>query len=70
MVKVSVSQSHNIRWQLEVFACAKHLLFHPAPDVIVIKNPPANAGDIRDFKFNPWVKRPPQVGHGNPLQCF
>ena len=28
--------------------------FHPVPAGAVIKNPPANAGDIRD-SFDPWL---------------
>ena len=33
--------------------------------VLVVKNPPANAGDIRD----PGSGRPPGGRHGSPLQC-
>ena len=35
--------------------------------VLVIKNPPANAGDKRS-RFDPWVGKIPAGGHGNPLQ--
>jgi len=35
----------------------------------VVKNPPANAGDIRDMGLTPGLKRFPGRGHGNPLQC-
>ena len=35
--------------------------------VLVVKNPPANPGDIRDMGSN-WVRRTPGRGHGNPLQ--
>ena len=34
----------------------------------MIKNPPANAGDIRDRGSIPGSGRPPGGGHGNPLQ--
>ena len=34
-----------------------------------VKNPPANAGDIRDTSSIPGSERPPGEGHGNPLQC-
>ena len=34
---------------------------------LVVKNPPANAGDER-HGFNPWVGNPLERGHGNPLQ--
>ena len=40
-----------------------------APQVaLVVKNPPANAGDERDVGSMPRLERPPGGGHGNPLQ--
>ena len=33
-----------------------------------IKNPPANAGDVRDASLIPGSGRSPGGGHGNPLQ--
>ena len=36
--------------------------------VLVVKNPPANAGDIRDVGLIPGLGRSPGEGHGNPLQ--
>ena len=36
--------------------------------VLVVKNPPANAGDIRDTGSVPGSGRSPGGGHGNPLQ--
>ena len=35
---------------------------------LVVKNPPANAGDTRDVGSIPGSKRSPGAGHGNPLQ--
>ena len=35
---------------------------------LVVKNPPANAGDIRDVGSIPGSGRFPGGGHGNPLQ--
>ena len=35
----------------------------------VVKNPPTNAGDVRDVVSVPGLGRPPGGGHGNPLQC-
>ena len=35
---------------------------------LVVKNPPANAGDIRDAGLIPGSGRPPGGGRGNPLQ--
>ena len=34
----------------------------------MVKNPPANAGDVRDAGSIPGSGRTPGEGHGNPLQ--
>ena len=36
--------------------------------VLVVKNPLANSGDIRDVCLIPVSRRSPGGGHGNPLQ--
>ena len=36
--------------------------------VLVVKNPPANAGHIRDMDLIPRLGRSPREGHGNLLQ--
>ena len=38
------------------------------PGVLVVKNPPANAGDVRDMGSIPGLGRFLGQGHGNPLQ--
>ena len=35
---------------------------------LVVKNPPANAGDIRELGSIPGLGGCPGGGHGNPLQ--
>ena len=35
----------------------------------MVKNLPANAGDIRDAGLFPGSGRSPEGGHGNPLHC-
>ena len=35
----------------------------------MLKNLPANTGDIRDVGSIPRLGRPPGGGHDNPLQC-
>ena len=35
---------------------------------LVVKNPAANVGDIRDAVLIPGLGRSPGGGHGNPLQ--
>ena len=37
--------------------------------VLVVKNPPANGGDIRDTGLIPGWGKSPGGGHGNALQC-
>ena len=35
----------------------------------MVKNPPADTGDVRDVGSVPELGRCPGGGHGNPLQC-
>ena len=35
---------------------------------LVVKNPPANAGDIKDAGSTPGLGRSPGEGNGNPFQ--
>ena len=35
---------------------------------LVVKNPPATAGDIKEASSIPGSRRSPGEGHGNPLQ--
>ena len=37
--------------------------------VLVVKNSPANAGDIKEVDLIPGLGRSPRGGHGNPFQC-
>jgi len=36
--------------------------------VVLVKNPPANAGDVRNMGLIPGSGKSPGEGHGNPLQ--
>ena len=38
------------------------------PGALVVKNPPAKAGDTRDLNWIPASGRSPGGGHGNPLK--
>ena len=38
--------------------------------VLVVKNPPARAGDVRDMGSIPGSGRSPEGGYGNPLRYF
>ena len=41
---------------------------HTSQVVLVVKNMPANAGDIRNAGSIPGLRRFPGGGHGNPLK--
>ena len=43
-------------------------LFWASQVALVVKNLPANAGDVRDTGLIPGLGRSPGGGHGNPLQ--
>ena len=50
-------------------ACKRWLGHEGASQVaLMVKNPPANVGDIRDVGSIPELERYPGGGHGNPLQ--
>ena len=44
------------------------LLYTPQVVVLVVKNPPASAGDAGDLGLISGSGRTPGGGHGNPLQ--
>ena len=50
---------------LFLFGCTRKMASQVA---LVVKNPPANAGDVRDLTSIPGSGRSPGVGHGNLLQ--
>ena len=46
-----------------------HATIYGASQVaLVVNNPPANTGDIRDVGSIPGLGKSPGGGHGNPLQ--
>ena len=46
-----------------------HIIIYGASQVaLVVKNPSANAGDIRDGGWIPGLGKSPGEGNGNPLQ--
>ena len=47
---------------------ANHIMKWASHVVLVVKNPPANARDIRDMGSIPRLGRSPEGGYGNPLQ--
>ena len=48
----------------------KALLICKSQVALVVKNPPANAGDIRDMGSILHLGRFPREGNGNPLQYY
>ena len=45
-----------------------YFAFGASQVALVVKNPPANSGDVRDSGSIPGLGRFPGEGHGNPLQ--
>ena len=54
MYRYKYSYKYRYRWTSQV--------------VLVVKNPPTKAGDVRDTGSIPVLGRCPREGHGNPLQ--
>ena len=57
------------RWLWARLRLENHCVTRVASQVaLVVKNPPANGGDVRDLGSVPGSGRSPGGGHGNPLQ--
>ena len=46
-----------------------YVFFRASQVMLVVKNPPASAGDMRDMGLIPRLGRCSGEGHGTPLQC-
>ena len=55
---------HNLIYAIRASPCPQGA----SQVALVVKNPPANAGDVRDVSSNPGSGKSPGGGHGNPLQ--
>ena len=64
------SHTNHCDWLLRVNDDFIQQTSHKTPVTValVVKTPPANAGDIRDRDSIPASGRSPRGGHGNPLQ--
>ena len=47
-----------------------HRFIRASQVALVVKNPPASAGDVRDTGLIPGWGRPAGEGHGNPPEYF
>ena len=50
------------------FLCLSNIPLWASQVALVVKNPPANAGDLRSQGSIPGLGRSPGGEHGNPLQ--
>ena len=59
-----------VTWGFEEAECHTHThnVSNASQVVLVVKNPPANAEDVRDASSTPGLGRSPGGGHGNPFQ--
>ena len=64
----------SFQFSRELYGCAEHnsrtavILYQASQVALGVKNPPANAGDIRDVSSIPGLGRSPGGGHSNLLQ--
>ena len=65
---ISLTFSLNSRSYMQLFDISLWVDVNTPQGVLVVKNLPANAGDLRDTGLIPVSERSPGVGHGNPLQ--
>ena len=69
LIKVIISLMKSESFKEEIEEIEGFLLFIWASQVaLVVKNPPANAGDVRDTGSIPGSGRSHGEGNGNPLQ--
>jgi len=55
-------------WKSQIYDLIYAIYPSGFPVIVVVKNPPVNAGDVRAAASIPGSGRPPGGGHGNPLQ--
>ena len=65
---LSLSIKRKVAKEICTFLRTFNTLFLASQVALVIKNQPANAGDIRDVGSVPGSGRSPGEGDGNPLQ--
>ena len=73
-VTTALAEAFSLSWQNQnkavgnPFLILKVVSLWASQVVIVVKNPPANAGDIRDAGLIPESGRSPGGRYGNPLK--
>ena len=64
---VPVGQEDSHQALLSTFVYKSSMYVRAFQAVLVVKNPPASAGDVRDLVLIPELGRFSGEGHGNPL---
>ena len=67
-IKINAIFAHQIDQNLEEYLRIFCIMGGAFQVVLVVKNLPANTGDIRDGDLISGWGRSPEGGHGNPLQ--
>ena len=68
MIQVSQQKSYTNIYILKFTFTVLYYKIRTSQVARVVKNLPANAGDVRDTGSMPGWARSPGGGHGNPLQ--
>ena len=66
--RATVHRATKSQTLLKQLSTHTHVTNQAFQEALVVKNLPANAGDIRDADSIPGWRRYPEGGHGNPLQ--
>ena len=61
IIDCNYNNTHNIIYNIYIHIYASQV-------TVVVKNPPANVGDLRDMSSVPGLGRSPGEGYGNPVQ--
>ena len=66
---ISLTFSLNSRSYMQIFDIFLWVHVNTPKGVLVVKNLPANAGDLRDTGLIPGSRRSPGEGHSNLWMC-
>ena len=66
-MEIEKAQSWDSVWDS---VCKRPFTSRSRFEVLVVRNLPANAGDVKDTGSSPGLGRSPGEGNGNPLQYY
>ena len=70
VTKSQTRLSHSHTHDADVHLFCSVFLLQTSQVVLVVKNPPANTGDEKRYRFNPWVRKIPWRKAWQPTPVF